>query len=214
MNFVKIDMENVTEEVGDGIEFFSGMKNFWRTGTCVEFTLIDHKINNVIELIMMMISKSIEERVYFDTQLLHSKFCEKDISDDMCEKQKVFYNNPLNKYMQPECLREDTLHTLSASYIEKRLAVISAANIELKIMALEDDSLNAEGVLDVLCSMPNNLNMYSKPKETGTSHKNRDWAGSLKQIYPGLYLLFHGWIILIIYCWAVLLYLYLLSFVF
>mmetsp|Transcript_34466 Transcript_34466/g.32834 ORF Transcript_34466/g.32834 Transcript_34466/m.32834 type:complete len:384 (+) Transcript_34466:270-1421(+) len=177
-------MKNVTEEVDNGIEFFSGMKNFWRTGTCVKFTLIDHKINNVIELIMIMISKSIEERVYFDTQLLHSKFCEKDISDDMSEKQKVFYSNPLNKYMQPEGLREDTMHTLAASYIEKRLAVISEANIELKIMALEDDSLNAEGVLDVLCSKPNNLNMYRGPKETGTSQRNGDWAGSLKQMYP------------------------------
>lgn len=184
LNELQTIMNTVIDNVGNGKEFFSGVKNFWRTGTCVEFTLIDHKNDSVIELIMIMNSKSIEGRFYFNTTMLNSKFDEKVISDYISEIEKVFYENPLNKYMQPEGLLERTLHTLSASYIEKRLAVISEDTIKLKIMALEDDSVNADGLLDVLCLKPSSLNIFT-PKMLVTTHKNRDWAGCLKQMYPG-----------------------------
>jgi hypothetical protein len=73
-------------------ELFSGTKTFWRTGTAVQFKLFNLKAyheTDVLELIMEIKDRKTNiPSIYFNTSLLHSKFCEDHIIEKICKKKK------------------------------------------------------------------------------------------------------------------------------
>lgn len=107
-------------------EVFSGTKTFWRTGNTVQFKLFNLKAHNeidVIELIMEIKDRKTNiPSIYFNTSLLHSKFCEYRILDEICKKRK---EDVLNLFTRPEVLREDVILELTVAYITKRLNIPS-----------------------------------------------------------------------------------------
>ena len=105
------------------------MKNFWRTGTVVDFKLVDHKDFSIIELIMKITAKSVEApRFYFSSPLLYSKFDEGNVQEKMKEKKLMLLDLPISDVAvvtSQEDLRESVLRDLAVEYIESRLHVPS-----------------------------------------------------------------------------------------
>ena len=109
------------------VEFYSGLKNFWRTGTVVEFKLIDHKDFNVIELVLKITAKAVEApRFYFSTQKLYSKFKIEDIKERMRVKKDMVLDIAIDSHttvMTESDLKESVLRDLVVEFIETRLHV-------------------------------------------------------------------------------------------
>jgi hypothetical protein len=168
---VGIDVER--EDVED---FYSGIKNFWRTGTVVDLRLIEHPNHEVIELILEITAKKLEiQRFYFRSPILYSKFSKETIEQQVEEERKKFWENPSNKpkglipddQIDKE-LKQQVLHRLVADYVVSRLTVHEAGIFELTFQLMENDMVNGEGVLDVLCPKPQDLIRF---EITGTLNK-------------------------------------------
>lgn len=117
-----------THKEETSIEFYSGMKNFWRTGTVVDFKLIDHREYSSIEVIMKITAKAVEApRFYFSSSLLFSKFSVEMIEEKMRLKRLMLLDLPMSDtvVMSEEELRESVLRDMAVNYIETRLHVPS-----------------------------------------------------------------------------------------
>jgi hypothetical protein len=133
-------------------------KNFWRTGSVIEFNLVEHIQHMIIEVVSNLAVKDIEApRIYLSATLLRSKFCEETIIYNVGLKKSSWTHHA--KIAPDIELREKVIQELCVQYVKDRLVIPLDGNFDLWLAILPSD-LTEFGKLDVLCGKPRLLKKY------------------------------------------------------
>jgi hypothetical protein len=144
------------------ISYNPATKNFWQTDILLEILLVEHRLHDVIEVIVWNPARRDEiSRFYMTTSIFFTKFTAEDIEKHLSLKKVEFsdVNGDLQYSAEPpeSKTKERVIQDLAVQYVKRRLAIESDQPLKASLNVLPGDTTNADGQLDQICGMPLNL---------------------------------------------------------
>lgn len=143
----------------------SATKNFSKHGILVEILLVEHRLHDVIEVVVQDSARSYEiSRFYISTSILFSKFSAEEIDQHLALKKAEFSDVnkdfQYSKEPQESKIVERVIQDLAVLHVKARLDIQSGGTLKASLIVLPGDTTNADGQLDQICEMPPNMRKY------------------------------------------------------
>jgi hypothetical protein len=147
------------------ISYNPATKNFCQTDILLQILLVEHRLHDVIEVIVWNPARCDEiSRLYMTTSIFYSKFTAEDVEKHLALKKVEFgdVNGNLQYSAEPRESKttERVIQDLAVQYVKLRLAIDSDQPLKASLNVLPGDTTNADGQLDQICGMPLNLRKF------------------------------------------------------